>query len=137
MDQKEDGERREHGEQLNRFLWLPPNPETLSSSSAWAHAPAALGCYFRARPTNASTTSFSLPTPLPTGRRPGGTGQRELQRVWTTQKSALSGISWKKTHHAEGASGFSSFQPRKDIVLSCPAHPSALLDTSQAPAGRV
>lgn len=28
MDQEEDGERREQGEWLNGFLWLPPNQGT-------------------------------------------------------------------------------------------------------------
>lgn len=117
----------------------PGHPETFSSSSAWANALAVLWCYFRARPMNASTTSFSLQG-SPShgkktwGKRPKGaaihcnvSGQRRNQHCRAYQG---------KTPPCRGSLCF-LFQYGKGIVLSCPACPPALLDTSQAPGGSV
>lgn len=78
---------------------LPPNPETLSSSSAWS----ALRCYFRPRSTKTSTTSFSLPAPLPTGKKKT-LGERELPCNATCPNGAETstlGHIVEKTHHVE------------------------------------
>jgi len=85
MDQEEDGERREQEERLNRFLWPPPSQGTQKHSpvprlrrTPWLPLDVTSEQDLRMH----QAPLFALPAPssapLPTGRKPEGTGQREL-----------------------------------------------------------